>query len=330
MEADRIGLVLARASELRSKINACIDRAASSPSQAGGDSRLLDRRGEADGSDTDDEESDSLFSIRDALETLEEQLGSLQVGCLLKELIFLGFFGGSDYATRIAENVKPALDLLQKQRYFKEVSLSEIDCSRKILLKKLKEYKGEDLEVIREATAFAGETVDHDDDLLLPPYPSRFPDSLILDEGYSSHLPPIHSKPAQNGVPSDTRHETKNGKGEELQKQQTQPAMKNSCAGRLRFVFGLAAKTVFALVSVISVLSLAGFEPKLRKGSLQFKVPELFQKPVAEEARGVGIQCPPGRVMVVEDGKPRCLVKERVEIPFEPIITTPDVSYGCG
>lgn len=183
--------------------------------------------------------------------------------------------------------------------------------------------------MIRETTAFAGETVDDDDDLLLPPYPSRLPDSLILDESYPSNLPPIRSKPARNGFPGDMGLETKKGKGEELDKQQTQPATKNSHPGGLRFVFGLATKTVFTLVSVISVLSLAGFEPRLRKRGIQIKVPDFFQKPEAE-FRGVGIQCPPGKVLVMEDGKPRCLVKERVEIPFEPVVTTPNVSYGCG
>lgn len=40
--------------------------------------------------------------------------------------------------------------------------------------------------------------------------------------------------------------------------------------------------------------------------------------------------CPPGKVLVVEDGETRCLVKERVEIPFMYVATTPDVNYWCG
>ncbi|XP_058080746.1 uncharacterized protein LOC131228928 [Magnolia sinica] len=300
MEADGTGIVLSRASELRSKINSCIDRATQQQKkrQEGVDSHLH-HGGANDDHDNDDEEAESLLNIRDALESLEEQLASLQA-------------------------------LQQQQRYEREATLSEIDRSRKILLKKLKEYKGEDLEVIREAAAFAGETVDQDDDLLLPPYPSRLPDSSILDESYHPRIPPIHNNSARNGLTGDLRPDTKNSKGGESEKQQTQPAPKNGRSTGIRLAFGLASKTFFTLVSVISILSLAGFEPRLRKGSIQFKVPGRFQKPAAGEAREARSQCPPGKVLVMEGGKPRCLVKERVEIPFESVVTTPDVSYGYG
>ena len=41
----------------------------------------------------------------------------------------------------------------------------QIDRSRRFLLNKLKEYKGqEDCEVIHEAAAFAGEKIEHDED----------------------------------------------------------------------------------------------------------------------------------------------------------------------
>lgn len=147
MEGDEIGIVLSRASELRSKINNCIDKARRRSEDGEGDdrSRSLD-----EGGGEADDEAESLLNIRDALESLEEQLVSLQA-------------------------------LQQQQRYEREATLAEIDHSRKVLLKKLKEYKGEDLEVIHEASAFASETVEHNDDLLLPPYPSRPPHSLVSD-----------------------------------------------------------------------------------------------------------------------------------------------------
>ncbi|XP_010498255.1 PREDICTED: plastid division protein PDV2-like [Camelina sativa] len=81
-------------------------------------------------------------------------------------------------------------NLRQRQQYEKQVALSEIDYSRKMLLEKLKEYKGKDFEVLRETTTFAGERVDYENDLLLPPYPVHPPVSIGLDNnGYLSHLP---------------------------------------------------------------------------------------------------------------------------------------------
>ncbi|KAI3704037.1 hypothetical protein L1987_74243 [Smallanthus sonchifolius] len=59
------------------------------------------------------------------------------------------------------------------------------------------------------------------------------------------------------------------------------------------------------------------------------KVRGVCHKNIKDE-RGMKGGCPPGKVLVVEDGKTRCLVKERVEIAFVSVTTTPDVSYGCG
>lgn len=182
--------------------------------------------------------------------------------------------------------------------------------------------------MIREATVFAGETVEHDDDLLLPPYPSRLPHSIILDDNYQSHLASTCNKSVWNGIVGDARHENKENMVKS-EKQQIQHSGKSSRPTGIKLILGMAAKAVFTLVSVVSVLSLAGFEPKLRKRSTQFKVLDLSQKPVVENEGG-NMQCPPGKVLVIEDGKPRCLVKERVEIPFEPVVASPDISYGFG
>lgn len=64
MDEDGIALVLARASDLRSKITNCIQNASSTPDDA-----------------EEQEEADGLLNIRDSLEALEAQLTSLQV-CL--------------------------------------------------------------------------------------------------------------------------------------------------------------------------------------------------------------------------------------------------------
>lgn len=186
-----------------------------------------------------------------------------------------------------------------------------------VLLRELKEYKGKDLEVIHEAAAFAGEPVEHDDGLTLPPYPSHLPDLLVLDDLYpSSHLT------------SKYKQSQKQSMVESEKKQSSHQGSRNSPRG-ITSLFGLVAKSLITFASVMSILRLAGYELMPRRGAILFKAPELFSKPAREE-RHSSIQCPPGKVLVIEDGKPRCIVKERVEIPFESDVTAPKVSYGFG
>lgn len=77
---EEIGLVLARASDLRSRISACAAAAAVRPQLpllgAGEDEE--EEGGEVEGGD-EDAEVESLVGINDALESLELQLASLQV-----------------------------------------------------------------------------------------------------------------------------------------------------------------------------------------------------------------------------------------------------------
>jgi len=97
MEADEIRVVLARASELHAKISEAIERALkseflqSASSRSSIDSIFSDGE-EMNGFDRFDRgygkvagdgnvEARTLGLIRDALETLEEQLEALQVGC---------------------------------------------------------------------------------------------------------------------------------------------------------------------------------------------------------------------------------------------------------
>ncbi|PSS26068.1 Plastid division protein [Actinidia chinensis var. chinensis] len=307
MDGDGIGLVLARASELQSKITNCIHRASNLRTEENKE-REQEREGEDNGGrpqdkvgeaakeveeeeeEEEDEEAERLLNIRDAFESLEAQLSSLQA-------------------------------LQQQQWYEREAALAEIDYSRKKLLKKLKEYKGEDLDVILEATAFASETVEDSNDLLLPPYPSR------PDNGYLSLFPSTR-KFSQNWLTTgDSKTETKKNL-QESERNQVQSGSQNPPKG-----FGLlinrAAKTVVTLVGVISVLALGGFELRLRKRDKEIKFFDLFQQRGTEVEREM-VQCPPGKIIVVEGGEARCLVKERIEIPFESVIATPDVNYGCG
>lgn len=81
MEDGGIGLVLARATELRLKIGNCIHKATTTasngPEQEGDDKEQEEE---------DDEEMERLLNICDALESLENQLSSLQV--LASKLLF--------------------------------------------------------------------------------------------------------------------------------------------------------------------------------------------------------------------------------------------------
>ncbi|KAK6946187.1 hypothetical protein RJ641_013731 [Dillenia turbinata] len=307
MEDDGIGIVLCRASELRSKIANCIGKASSLYREGKGvdeeeQEEREDRSSSLSQSPTEtvvevsepDEEAESLVHIRDALESLESQLSSLQA-------------------------------LQQQQQYEREAALADIDYSRRMLLEKLKDYKGKDLEVINEASAFASEAVEHNSDLLLPPYLSR-PHSLVLDNGYVSRFPSTQMF-VRNGVSGvELSNEAKKSINKS-DKTQTESLSTSSQNGLIYFL-GVAAKAVIAFAGVVSILSLAGFEPKLGKHTTRIVMGPL-RRSGTEEKRSTP-RCPPGKVLVMEDGEARCLVKERVEIPFEPVVTKPDVNYGFG
>ncbi|KAG8364302.1 hypothetical protein BUALT_Bualt19G0114400 [Buddleja alternifolia] len=283
MDEDRIGLVLAKTSELRSKIVNYIHKASNMENEG--------KQKESESNDEEsEEESESLVNIRYALESLENQLSSLQA-------------------------------LQQQQWYEKESALAEIEYSQKKLIKELKEYKGKDLEVIHEAIAFAGETEDNND-LLLPPYPSRPSHPIVSDNGYL-HSFPSTQKFSQNGF--------KIGGSKNIQESERNERQSGSWGPfkRVKVLLGNAAKTVVTIVGVITMLSLAGFEPRLRKRDNQLKLFDLLKLKTNDE-KGNMIECPPGKVPLVENGEMRCVVKERVETPFEPVIATPDVNYGCG
>ncbi|KAF2550359.1 hypothetical protein F2Q68_00033985 [Brassica cretica] len=290
-DEEGIGLILARATELRLKIADCIDTSStdvSSPREgkkdeiAGNQEKDFDSFS-SDDADDEEEADEQLLRIRDALESLESQLAALQ-------------------------------NLRQRQQYEKQVALSEIDYSRKILLEKLKEYKGKELEVLREASTFAGERVDYENDLLLPPYPVHPPPlSLGLDNnsGYLPRLPLNQKKSADaNGFGSGHVRKEAEVKGPN---------------GVVRFL-GSVAKIMLPIIGVISVLSASGYSPEIKKRGVSFKLLGLFPQQVVRAPN----QCPPGKVLVIEDGEARCLVKERVEIPFESVSAKRDVTYGYG
>ncbi|XP_047327069.1 plastid division protein PDV2-like [Impatiens glandulifera] len=315
MDEDGIELALARASELRAKITNCIHKASANQTlnslQEGQDRENVDTYGiRSNGTQAEDEEEEeeeaaveSLLNIRDALESLEGQLTSLQA-------------------------------LQQQQCYERETGLSEIELSRKKLLKKLQEYKGKDYQVIYDATAFASETVEvANNDLLLPPYgpyPSRppppRPSSLSVSRKFEQH--PTTSDGKKCRVESSSEE----GEEEKKEKSECEEGNKKQALKGLKYLINAGTKTMLMVVGVVFALHLTGFEPRVvrkKKRDKQEAFNNVFG--IIEKERMI-TQCPAGKVLVVEDGESRCVVKERVEIPFEAVVVVakPDVSFGCG
>ncbi|MCD7451580.1 hypothetical protein HAX54_012635 [Datura stramonium] len=281
MDEDRIGLVLARISELRVEITNCIHKASTDAKK---DVAESGNGVYPDGTipEDDDEAVDCLLKIKDALESLEAQVSSLQA-------------------------------LQEQQWYEKEAALAEIGYSQEKLLQTLKGYEGKDFQVIREAIAFVSETVEDNNDLLLPPYPSRPSRTLVSDKGYGTHLPSAR-KFTQNGVIGSQNHNSR----KDVDEANHERSESKGPLRMVKFFVSAAAKTALTVVGLISVLSLAGFKPQLKKQDNQFKVSNFFQQ-LANRREAA----------VVENSETR-IVKERVEIPFESVVATPDVNYGCG
>lgn len=90
-DEEGIGLILARATELRLKISDCIDTSSTAVSDGNDDISPGERRNDEifrnqdkdfdsiSSDDVDEAEAERLLRIRDALESLESQLASLQV-----------------------------------------------------------------------------------------------------------------------------------------------------------------------------------------------------------------------------------------------------------
>lgn len=281
MDEDRIALVLARISELSSKTTNCIAAAGRTDRRTEPGKHSFHEADVEVEADDSEEATDCLLAIREALQKLELQVSSLQV-------------------------------LQQQQLYEREEALSGIFYSQEELMQKLKEYKGENLDVIQEAIAFVGETVEEHNDLLLPPYPTRTSSFLLPpNKTHASHFQTLNNQ--RNLV-------AKGGNGSKTKK---------SLFEMTKSFIGGVVKTALPVLGVISVLTLAGFEPSLKKRNAHFQLMNLSM-PSGVEEKERKMECPPGKVQVVENGEVRCVVRERVEVPFEAAVSTPDVSYGCG
>lgn len=206
-------------------------------------------------------------------------------------------------------------DLQQRQRYEKEAALSEIEHSRKILLDSLKKYKGVALQAIHEASAFAGETVQYNRDLMLPPYAS-----------YLHPFPSGHKSVSNGLTDAATNKATKEPNESERKRSKTDSGNSRNGLGSL---VSIAAKSVITIVGIVSILHLSGFRPKFVKKVAALKVLNLFRQSAAG-GNGSYNECPPGKILVTENGEARCIVKERIEVPFSSVAAKPDVNYGSG
>ncbi|KAK8956741.1 Plastid division protein PDV2 [Platanthera zijinensis] len=182
------------------------------------------------------------------------------------------------------------LVLHQQQNDEREAALAKVGRSRKKLLIKLEEYKGDDLELVHKVAAIASET----DPTFLPEL------FMVNDDKYT------HSHFHSNNKLSKNDHTVDPAPKDSTENESRQNHLSRS-AGQsklevARFVLGLIAKSAIGFVGIVSALSLAGFKP----------FPE-----TASKERGESNRCPPGKVVVIDDGKKvRCLVRERIEIPF--------------
>ncbi|KAG0541494.1 hypothetical protein BDA96_02G021400 [Sorghum bicolor] len=302
MEGEEIGLVLARASDLRTRISACAAGAgAGAPCPRRDAEEAVERLGAAgdDEEGTEEVVVESLVGISDALESLERQLAALQ-------------------------------DLQHQQRYERETILSQIDRSRQSLLTKLKEYKGQDCDVIHEAAAFAGEKIEHDDGLILPPYSNHVTNSFVLDDLYPlSYM--SKSKHLRNGLDSNATAQDgtrTNGLGS-----RNTGTTKRSFGRGIGAFIGWVAKTAVMVVGAVSIMKAAGYEPVMGQNTIKLDIAGLFgggKQVNSGEEQSAPLRCPPGKVMVLENGRAHCVVKERVEIPFDAVLAPPSSRYGLG
>ncbi|KAJ7519490.1 hypothetical protein O6H91_20G041100 [Diphasiastrum complanatum] len=347
MDSDEIGVVLLKAAELHTKISDAIERSMKAEFllTVGGGGRTLGKGQEASaaseperyrgeiiesdetsaragaGGSEGNVEARSLASVRDALEVLEEQLECLQT-------------------------------LQQQQRAERDAALAELEESRRILLKRLKNHHGNEWEVVHEALAFAGEPVSESDELPLPPYPMpldvhspEFMGSPISIRGINVPIKRLALADSQDEGPEGEIHS--NGVEDAFLKQAAkvkkgilgfQPHVTKFVGDLFGKGVGLTAKVTMLAATVITLIFFADVrqrsnDQKTSKDSS--KVEKVFPQKhsISHRPTKSFVQeeiCPPGKIMIMQDGYPKCVVKERTEIPFHKEIKSPDVLYGRG
>jgi hypothetical protein len=94
---------------------------------------------------------------------------------------------------------------------------------------------------------------------------------------------------------------------------------------------GWMAKAAVVVAGAVSFMKAAGCEPVTVRNNVRLDVGRLLAKSGAgEQGQSGTVRCPPGKVMALEDGRAHCVVKERVEVPFDSNLAAPSAGYGLG
>eukprot|EP00252_Welwitschia_mirabilis_P014712 TRINITY_DN324_c0_g1_i1.p1 TRINITY_DN324_c0_g1~~TRINITY_DN324_c0_g1_i1.p1 ORF type:complete len:274 (+),score=66.55 TRINITY_DN324_c0_g1_i1:92-913(+) len=255
MEIQDIGVVLSRTSELRFKVTECIKKGFSDLHSV----QHRDEESDLEGNnpaglhshfkEKEDIETQSLIHIRNALESLEMQLSSLQ-------------------------------SLQRQQQLEREAALTELDESRRVLVDKLEHYRGRELGVIRDACvfAFAGEPSQQMDDIMLPPYGQRLPNPFIRMSDYSlsthtaqaaENIVANHLSKDVSGNSTASRHSAESDMEQHPQNNSENECRKTNFLGQM---IQWTTKTVLVIASVASVYIVASLEPKLNKRGTLIKL----------------------------------------------------------
>jgi hypothetical protein len=244
------------------------------------------------------------------------------------------------------------------QRAEKDAVLAELEESRHLLLLKLKNHQGREWEVVQEALAFAGEPVEERDDLLLPPYPRPAVDVAFVEDDQSPKHPsrPValpKSRAVKKLALSEVDEVEKDVERKDVieSKQEYEEAGRRPghrvVAGGIVFAGSLwkgvsgsvgnavvhAAKAALVVASVVAFLAFTEHnhrqvEQKPRPVPSVTKPVFLSESPPRPPSP---LKCPPGKKLIVlEDGNAKCVVKERFELPFPKEAKDPDVLHGRG
>lgn len=225
----------------------------------------------------------------------------------------------------------------------RDAALVELEESRAILLQSLKDHEGRESEVVQEALAFVGEPVKKSDDLALPPYlhpvssPSVKSQSPFLG---SSRLEETSMDDQHQGMNSSAEEDRGDEAVEETgsvtaEKQGEEITPRRGILGFCSNVLNLTGRTALIVMSLIALVGVSEFNSQASRNaqssySKPVPKPQAPVEPVAQPKAAPVRHCGAGKKLIEENGGSKCVVKERVELPFLREIKTPDVLHGRG
>lgn len=240
----------------------------------------------------------------------------------------------------------------QQQRLRKDAALAELEESRRVLLLRLKEHDGREMQVVEEAMTFAGEPVKKTDDLPLPPYlhpvSPLYSESPVFRSAKPSLAKQLDDRCSFNSslfLVDETANLDTEAPNAMVNPVEMQVEQANSPPHSGRFsraftgMLSFTGKTLLVVVSVVAFLAVSEFNltggksPKPKPPSVP--PPQERQAPPpppvqAKPKQEPVLECPAGYKWIEADGIVKCVVKERVELPFPRGLKTPDVLHGRG